>query len=144
MPGAPVRVGTGTSITFETSGFTAQIITISWTGMARASLSATHLLSAIPGPGEIGGAEFFPPKLADLGELRLECNFDPDNSVPPLNALPEPIVITWPLIDGDLTASHWDTNGFVVGFEITDNVEEIIRATITVKLTGVATMTPAT
>ena len=144
MPGAPVRVGTGTQVTFETSGFTAQIITISWTGMARASLSATHMQSPIPGAGEIGGAQFFPPKLADLGELRLEVNFDPDNSVPPLNGPIEPIIITWPLIDGDLTASHWDAEGFVTGFEVTDNVEEIIRATITVKLSGVAVMTPAT
>lgn len=144
MPGAPVRVGTGTTITFATSGWNAQIINISWTGMTRASLSATHMGSRIPIEGEIGGAEFFPPKLADLGELRLECNFDPDEAVPPLNGPREAIVVTWPLIDGDLTASHWDAEGYVTGFEITDNVEDIIRATITVKLSGVAVMTKAT
>ena len=68
------RIGTGTTITFGTSGFTAEIVGI--------SIDVTHLATPVAGAGEVGSREKIPGKHVDPGQLKLTCHYDPDTDPP--------------------------------------------------------------
>jgi hypothetical protein len=62
MPGANVNVATGTTITFVTSTFTANLMNVNWSGIKRPAIPTTHMGTAAPGAGKLGNASFIPGK----------------------------------------------------------------------------------
>lgn len=138
MAGADVYIGTGTTVTFLTSAFSAQVTSISMSGLSRESVDVTHMGST----GTLGGKAFIPGKLADPGELTLEIHFNPDDTPPIMQAV-ETIRITFPLITGDTTPAKWECSGFATGFEFTDPLEAKMTGSLTIKCTGNITITPA-
>ena len=138
----PVDVGTGTSITFADSGFTAEIVDIQIGGISREAVDVTEMSDTV-GAGNIGGREFIPTRLADPGELTLEVHFDPDVT-PPVNLPPEQIDIDFPLAPGDLTAAKWEALGFCTSYDAAVPLEDKMTATITIKISGDITITPST
>lgn len=123
-----VDIGTGASVTFGTSGFTANITNISWSGIERASIQTTHL-------GTTTAHTFTPGDLFNPGELSLEIQFDPDD-YPPIDAAAETVTVTFPLSTGGSSAATWAATGFSTGFELGVPLEELMTGTLTVKFSG--------
>jgi len=142
--GAAVELGNGTAIVFGTSGFAGQITKMDFSGISREAVDVSHLGSAAAGAGQFGGRDFKPGKLIDPGELVLTVHFDADTR--PLSMEPaETITITFPLDDGESTASIWAGSGFctdVSGPSVENDAK--MEQTITLKLTGDWTITAAT
>jgi len=142
MPGLAVDSGVGTTITFGTSAFSAEITEVRWTGVARAAFETSHMGTAAPSSNHFGNKTFIPSKLSDPGSLNLTVHFNAQTN-PPIDAVPETITVTWPKAPADTTAATWAASGFVTSFEVTDQLEAVMVATMTVKLTGNVTMTDA-
>lgn len=133
---------TGTTITFGTSGFTANIIgTIDWAGIERAVIETTHFGSTQPsGARQIGGRTFIPGKLTDPGEFTLEIQYDPTKDVPLGSTdTAETITVQPP---SDMASGSISFSGFVRSFRAGMPLENLATATIVVKATGIAS-TPA-
>lgn len=143
MPGATVNDGTGTTITFATSSFTAEITNIEWGGIERESIDTTNLSAAAPGANDFGNRTFIPSALADPGELTLEIHFNPD-TLPPVHLVAETITVTFPLVSGDTTAAKWAGSGFATGYGAVVPLGDKMTTTMTVKMSGNQTRTAAT
>jgi hypothetical protein len=143
MPGTAVNVGTGTTVTFGTSGYSANLENVDWSGIDREAFPTTHMGTTQAGANQFGGKTFLPSKFADPGEITLEVQFNPQTN-PPVHGVAETITVTWPQVTGDSTAASWACSGFVRSFRVSDPHDGKMMATIVAKLTGVATMTDAT
>jgi len=122
-------ITTGLSITYQ-SGFFAEIIDFSWSGLARESIDTTNFASS-------GGREYTPSTLYDPGELQVELLFDPESSpVTPITAVAETVTVTYA---DAAPASTMAASGFMTDFEIAGPLEDRMTATATLKLTGAVT-----
>lgn len=143
MPGAAVNIGTGTTLTFATTGFTAEIIeTISWNAIARGAVDTTHMTSTQASAGQFGGRTFMPTKFANPGQIVLQVHFKPDTNVP-LHAAAETIRATFPLVTGDATAAYWEATGFITEMGPQIPLEDKMTNAITIQTSGLVTMTDA-
>jgi len=134
---------TGATITFGTSGFTANIIdTIDWSGIERAVIETTHFGSTQPSSArQVGGRTFIPGKLADPGELTLQIQYDPTADLPIGSAdVAETITLTPP---SGMASNTISGSGFMRSFRLGMPLEALATATIVVKFTGIIS-TPAT
>lgn len=138
-----VDIGTGTTITFGTSGFSAEVTSIKMSGISRSIIETSHLGTSPAGAGEIGSKTFLAGKLSDPGEVSIEGHFDADLT-PPLEASPETITITFPLADGESVASKWSFSGQMTAYEFSAPLEDKITFTATIKAVGPITVTEAT
>jgi len=143
MPGALVDAGTGTVVTFVTSAFTFQLLSLSHSGINRESIDTSHMGTAAPAAGKFGNRTFIPGDLSDPGEVTMEGHFNPD-TIPPIDAASETIRIEFPLSAGGLTKAKYEFSGFMTSFEYEDPLEDKMTATFTVKATGNVTRTAAT
>lgn len=128
----PVDLGTGASVTFATSSFTANITSIGFSGMERASVDTSHL-------GTTTAMTFVAGDLYNAGELELEIQFDPDD-FPPIKTAAETITVTFANLGGT-TPADWEFTGFCTGFSAGVPLEELMTGTITIKITGDITAT---
>lgn len=142
MPGLAVDSGVGTTIVFGTSGFTAELTEVRWSGIARQALETTHMGTAAAGANKFGNKTFIPAKLSDPGMLAMTVHFNAQTN-PPIDAVAETITVTFPKATADAVAAYWSASGFVTAFEITDQMEAVLVANVTVKLSGNVTMTDA-
>lgn len=143
MPGTAVDTATGTTVTFGTTGFTANIVSAAWSGFARGALDTTHLGSTQPSTNQFGGRTFIPTKLADPGTLALTVRHNA-HVLPPIHQAAETITVTFPLVSGDSTPATYAGSGFATSYEVTAATEELMEGVLTVKMTGVWTHAPAT
>jgi hypothetical protein len=136
MPGTAVNLGTGTTITFGTSGFTAELLSLRWTGISRNVVDTTPL-SITPAPtGQIGNRRYKAAHAVDPGSLECEFHFNPDLK-PPLDGVQELITVTFPMVAGDATAPIWKCNGMLTSWDIEGiSLDEKMVARGTIKLTG--------
>jgi len=138
-----VDLGTGTTITFGTSGFSAEITNISHDGINREIIETSHLGTSPAGANEIGSKTFLAGDLSDPGELTLEGHFDGDD-IPPVEGAPETVTVTFPLGSGETTPTTWQFSGQMTGFSYNVPLEDKITFTATVKAVGPVTRTAAT
>jgi hypothetical protein len=143
MPGLPVDVGIGTTITFGSSGFTAEITDVRITGFNRNAIETSHMGTTAPSTNQVGNKTFVPSKLSDPGSLAMTIHFNP-NTNPPLDAVAETVTVTWPKAPADATAAYWSASGFVTSYDITAALEAVMVANLTVKFSGKISMTDAT
>lgn len=139
---AAVDIGTGTTIAFGTSGFSAQVLDVSGPGLARESIETSHMGTSGPGAGQVGSKTFMPADLVDPGELSFEIHFNPD-TVPPIHEAAETITVTFPIPAGLTNGATWVATGFVTSYEPSSPLEDKMVASITVKLSGQITITAA-
>lgn len=130
------RIGTGITVVFATSAFTAEIVDVGGPGRSRESVNISH-------QGTTGAHVFIPATLVDNGEFTLDLHFDPDDE-PPINGPNETITITWPKVSGDATAATWAFSGHVTGHEPTGTLEDKMTASVTIKVSGDITKVAAT
>ena len=142
MPGATEYLGTGTTITFGTSGFSAELRSLSWVGIERVAVETTPLGVTTPGSG-FGNRTFLPSIAVDGGTLQCRFKFNPDLT-PPVNLDPETVTVTFPLVTGDTTPASWSATGFFISYS-PENVglDELIEATADIKITGGVSITQA-
>ena len=126
--------GTGATITFATSGFTAECTNIQLPELARESLETTHL-------GTTTAKTFKPAKLYDAGEVTVTVFHDPAADLI-ISEEPETITITYPLETGQTTAATVSFTGFVTGQGgETFKVGELMSTNLKIKVTGEITPT---
>ncbi len=121
-------IGTGTSITFVTSAFDAEFLSVDWSGISRGSVDSSHLLT-------VDWRTFIPTDLVDPGTLQLEMAFDPSDE-PPLHDDIEDIIVTFPIPTGLTTPADWHGDGFMTDFEFGVPLEEKMTATSSLKMSG--------
>lgn len=121
--------GTGASIAFATSEFTADLITLTLPSQSRESIDTTHL-------GTVGAKTSKPAKLKDVGSIEIEVDHDP-SADRLIGAEPEEITISYPLQDGETTPAKLVFTGYVVnegGEEF--KVDDRMRTKMTIKVSG--------
>lgn len=132
----PVDNGTGASITFGTSGFSANITAINGEDITRPEIDTTHL-------GTTTARTFIPGDLYDPGGVTFDLQFDPDD-FPPIGSAAETVTITFPLSSGGSSAATWAASGFMTAFSYGVPLEALMTGTATVKFSGVITPTDET
>ena len=123
------RDGSGTTITFGTSGFSADVLSIDGPSGVRVAIDTTVL-------ADLTEMSFIPAKLIDLGELTLEIEHEGSQDWILDNAL-EVITIDW---SGVGVGAKWSLNGFVTAYTPTAAIGERMQASITIKLSGALTI----
>jgi len=120
-----VGVGDGTTITFGTSGFSMRYMDVSGPDMQRGFVDTSHL-------GSSGWKSFLPSGLIDGGTVTLQVQHDPAIDIAGwLDDDPETITIDWGG-DGDT----YSFSGFGTGYNPGARLDELMEATITIKVTG--------
>lgn len=130
MASPEVDIGTGITIVFGTSGFTGEILDVGGPESSRESVDISH-------QGTVGGRRFTPGDLHDNGEATFDVHFNPDTDFP-IDQAAEPITITWP------AGATWGFSGFMTNHGPSAPLEDKMVASITVKVDGDITITPAT
>lgn len=130
-----VNIGTGATITFGTSSFTAQITNISLSGVSREVLDTSNLSTPIAGSGKFGSKTFLAGDLVDPGSVTIEGHLNPDTVVP-IEGASETITITFPVSTGAPTAAKWVFPGQVISFDATVPLEELMSFTMEIKAVG--------
>ena len=126
-------VGTGATIAFGTSSWSASIRNIDHSDISRPSLDTSHL-------GTSANRTFMPGDLVDRGEIELEFLFDPDTP-PPIDQAAETVTITFPLPSGQSTAADYEFTGFLTNWSYGVPLEELMTGSGTVKVSGAITET---
>lgn len=129
--------GTGATISFATSVFTSDLISLTLNEAAREALETTHL-------GTLVSKTFKPGKLVNVGTISAEFDFNPAaNSL--ISNPAETITITYPLETGQATAARVTFSGFVTGEGGVElKVDALMRIKVTIQISGSITFTAAT
>lgn len=142
MAGTPVDCGTGTTLVAGTSSWTAEITSLSFSGISREALETTHLSTAKETGTKFGSRTYIPGDLTDPGELQVSGQFNPDK-LPPVTLVAETWTVTFPLYTGDSTAANWAGSGFCTSFNSNVELEGVSTFDMTIKLSGNVTQTVA-
>lgn len=144
MPNKFVSVANGLRIAFGKSGFEADIVSVSHSGVARALIETSHMGTPEPQDGEIGGKTFIVDPLEDPGQLQLQVHYDPSN--PPKRTdpdEPEAIEVTYRKPKGATTAARLVGDGWLQEWSAEMNLGAKMTATLTVKFTGLLNVVKA-
>ena len=118
-------IGTGTTVTFGTSGFTADILNVNWDGITRESIETSHM-------GTTSDKTFMPADLVDNGTIVLEIAFVATLSPPIItNGAAETVTIAFAG-----SATHWSASAFQTEFSIGAPLEDKMTGSLTLKVTG--------
>ena len=122
------NTGNGTTITFATSSFAANLLSVGGPGSSRQSIETSHM-------GTTVNHTFIPDDLVDNGEVSIELEFDGYDS-PPIAELVETVTINW-----GGTGDTYAFSGFMTNYEPTAPMGDRMTATATLKVTGAITIT---
>lgn len=129
-------VGTGGSVAFGTSSFTAAWQSIEWDEVTRTVVDTTHL-------GTTGGMTYMPGDLHETGGVTVEIQYDPD-AQPPYTTAAETVTVTYPVPSGSTNGATVEGSGFVDSFTPGGmTVDELMTATMHIKFSGSLTFTDA-
>lgn len=132
----------GTTVTFGTSSFAAKVLDVSWDGVSRAAIDTTHHGTTVASTNEVGGKTYIPAGISDGGSLTLEIQYNPDDD-PPMDGAAETITVTFPFSGGDSSVQPKIAfSGFATDYSMSGNgLETVATASLTVKVSGVVTLT---
>ncbi len=116
-----VNVSTGLYLIFTKSNFQANIISAKWGGIKRSATDITKMAQSY--------AQFTPVTVSDAGEITLEIQFNPDQ-VPPIVSDAEDVYFVFS------TGSYWKGTMFVTEYSPEGEVEQMLKSTMKLKLTG--------
>jgi len=123
-----VGVGDGTTVTFGTSGFSMYYMDISGPDLQRGFVDTSHL-------GSSGWKSFQPSGLIDGGTVTIQVQHDPAIDIASaMDDAAETITIDWGG-DGDT----YVFSGFITGYSPGARLDELMEATLTIKVTGTVT-----
>lgn len=102
--------GLGATITFGTSGFTANIESIEFDDIERGVRDCTHL-------GSTGFMEFEPEDLLNAGGFSFTWQYVSDSN-PPYDQAVETVTVSFPLKGSEVTAANITGTGFMDRFKL--------------------------
>ncbi len=114
-------LGTGTTITFATSAFSAEILSVDGPSQSRESVQSSHM-------GTEDYHTFMPADLVDGGEVTIEIAHEATTS-PPIDQDAEIITIDWGGVGNTDIFS-----GFVTAYTPNAAIDERMTASMTVKV----------
>lgn len=118
-------IGTGTTVTFGTSGFTADILNVDWSGISRESIQTSHM-------GTTSDHTFMPVDLVDNGTIVMEIAFVATLSPPIItNGPTETVTVAFAG-----SGTTWAASAFQTEFQIGAPLEDKMTGTLTMKVTG--------
>ena len=132
----PADLGTGATVTFANSSFNMNVTDISIDGITRPAIKTSHL-------GTTTADTFVPGDLYDAGSITLQCQWDINKAIP-YGSTAETITFAPPVAPGFMTAGSWVVVGFVTDAGIQIPHEDLMTATVTLKITGTIATTSAT
>jgi len=119
--------GTGATITFATSTFTAELLDLSWDGRTRDALKSTHM-------GTSGSHTYIPADLVDGGELTATFHFNcTDATATLLGAVAETITVGW------ASGRSWAASMFCTEITASAKIGEVMQQTAKFKVSGAIT-----
>jgi hypothetical protein len=130
-----VDLGTGTTIAFATSAFTAELLSLRWVGIGRPALPVPHMATPPAGANAFGNRPFLKGKIVDPGSVELVVHFNADTNLPITHA-PELVTILWPPDIPALSFPAYVGTGFVTQWGLVDSLDEAMIATMTLKWSG--------
>jgi len=128
-------IGTGASVVFGTSGFTAEVMSISGTDVSRPAIKTSHLGTTTWDTKTFGD-------LTDPGGMDMEILLDPaahgTDSPPPYTAsATETITLCFPGTNATATNNaHMAGSGFVTAWSFGVPLEEVMTASLSCAFTG--------
>lgn len=126
--------GSGITIAFDTSGVTANLISIDGFNISREALSTTHL-------GTVGGKTSIP---SDVYEATVDVTFQlKPGEKPPFDANAETITITFPKENsGSVNAMSVAFTGYYTSLGLADmTVDDTVKYNGTIQVSGTPTWT---
>ena len=120
--------GTGTILTFGTTGFSANLLSVGGPGLERQKIDNTHM-------GTTVARTSFPSTLYEVGEVDIEFEFNGDDS-PPIDQPAEAITIDWA---GQGAGFRDQFSGYMTNYNKTSAIGERMTATATLVGTGAIT-----
>jgi len=114
-------VGTGCSVVFVDSGFTANVLALEWLDINRQPIKRTSFSDS--------KETYTPCDLSGGGGLAMEVAFNPDN-LPPITEDAETVLLRFP----DL--NYWQATMFVTACEVGAPLEGKMTARLELKATG--------
>ena len=133
--GGVACTGFGATIAFATSTFTADVYSISHSGVARKPVDKTHMGSAN------SRMDFCPAKLVDSGTYELELAFNPNGAAVPIDGATEVITLSYPSATGPTTVAKDVFSGFITNFSEKVPLDDRMTMTVTLKITGLIVRT---
>ena len=128
--------GHGATITFGTSGFSANVTNITFDEMVRPVVPTSHLATSTYDTS-------IPGDLVDPGGFTATLQYDPDEQ-PPITGAAETITVTYPIPAGMSNGATIQVSGFVDSFtqpELVSNT--LMEATYHIKFAGTPTFADA-
>lgn len=126
----------GTTITFNSSYFSAKITAVNLDGYSREALDTTHTTSTN------GWETNFLSKIQKVGEAKVTILYDPDTS-PPLTSAAETITITFPIPTGKTNGATFACSGGMTDFSFKGELKGLYMADCTLTFSGEPTWTPS-
>lgn len=146
-------IGSGASLalggtTYEGSNWKVKQITP--LNASRPKVDRTHLLSTAPTDGtSVGGREYMPGNLWDLGDMQVEVYWNPHATPPTVSnatymASASTYTIALTVVSGSSVSGVWTFQGFLIGYSVSGvGVDTEVTATLTFALDGLVTITTA-
>lgn len=117
-------IGTGSTVTFGTSGYTAEVVNISWDSIEREFIDSSHL-------GSTAGKEFLIGDLYDPGVLNLDLHLGFNAAdTPPITGAMETITVTLP------NATTMSASGALQSVSAVFPLEDKMVSTFACKMSG--------
>lgn len=125
-------VGTGSTLTFGTTSYTTQILSVSYSGAEVAVVDTSHF-------GTTGHRDYIFGDLKEGGELSVSINYGPDEPVP--LGTQETVTLTFPIPTGGSSGATMVFSGGIrsSGFDVP--LEDKMTGTFVVKVMGDITFT---
>lgn len=123
MAAGETDVGTGTVLAY--TGFTMELLSVSWGGISRQSIDTTHMQTT-------GARTKMPSDLYEAGEISVDVHFMTDEA-PPITAPASSLTVTFP------DDEDWGGSAFMTEFEFTDPLEDKMLASAVFAAAGTIT-----
>ena len=120
--------GQGSTITFGTSSFAAELIDIDGPEESRGVIESTHM-------GTTSTKTFIPTELIDNGTVTMTVVFDATNDNSPISGATETVTIVY----GGVGGPSWAFSAFCINYKPQAAMGERMTATIELKITGAIT-----
>ena len=128
-------LGTGSTIDFGTSSYSAALMSVSWSGITRPAVKTSHMGSTVADAFIVG--DFY-----DAGEIQATFQFDGTAAKqPPIGGVAEIITI---VVAGDTGVSSWRATGFISDTSWDGPLEDLMIVSCTIKTTGAISIVDGT
>lgn len=125
---AATDISTGITLVFGTSGFSAEITSITLDPQEVEPVDVSHM-------GTTGFREYIFTKLTDPGGISFDMHYDPDEDLPTLGTA-ETITLTFATPSGGLTGANISGTGAMISHSAEAPLEGVMTASAVIKFDG--------